>query len=56
MLLVSLASAASSLSEEGHGIQKYTVGVSKMMHPEHFANSALQRISRKFSHMTLHSL
>jgi hypothetical protein len=38
------------------GIQKYTVGVSKMRHPENFANSALQRISRKFSHRALHSL
>jgi hypothetical protein len=31
-------------------------GVSKMMHPKHFANSALQKISPEFTGMTLHSL
>ena len=55
-LSTSQPSVRSSLSEEGSGIQKDTVGVSKMMHPEHFVNSALQKISREFTGMTPHSL
>jgi len=58
MLLISLVLRSASALEfvRPPRYPKIHMGVSKVMHPEHCVNFALQKISRKLSYITLLSL